>query len=67
MFVQDDGRLPSFSINEADFLPKVSSVFFNPGNVLKILKELKSNGSGGVDNLPNVLFKNIAYEISLDR
>ena len=29
-----------------------------------MLKKLKSNGSGGVDNLPNVLFKNIASEIS---
>ena len=50
--------------DEANFLPKVGSVFFNPGNVFKILKKLKSNGSGGVDNLPNVLFKNIASEIS---
>ena len=64
MFVQDDGRLPPFSIDEADFLPKGGSVFFNPGNVLKILKKINSNGSGGVDNLPNVLFKNIASEIS---
>ena len=65
MFVQDDGRLPSFSIHEADFLSKVSTIFFNPGNVLKILKELKCNGSGGIDNFQNVLFKNIASEISL--
>ena len=64
MFVQDDGRLPPFSIEEADFLPKVGSVYFNPGNVFKTLKKLKSNGSGGVDNLPNVLFDYIASEIS---
>ena len=64
MYVQDDGRLPPFSIDEADFLPKVGPVFFNSGNVFKILKKLKSNGSGGVDNLPNVLFKKIASEIS---
>ena len=63
MFVQDDGRLPPFSIDEAVSFPKVSSVLFNPGNVLNFLKKLKSNGSGGVDKLPNVLFKNIASEI----
>ena len=46
-FVQDDGKLPPFSEDENDSLPKVSSIFFNPGNVFKILKKLKSNGSGG--------------------
>ena len=64
MFVQDDGRLPPFSIDEADFHRKVSSVFLNPGNVLTFLRKLKSNGSGGVDNLPNILLKKIASEIS---
>ena len=51
-----NGRLPPFSIDETDFLLKASSVFFNPGNVLKVLKKLQSNGSGGVDNLSNVRF-----------
>ena len=56
-FGQDDGRLLPFSIDETDFFPKVSSNLSNLGNVLTILKKLQSNDSGGVDNLPTLLFK----------
>lgn len=59
VFTVDDGKQPKIT---SRVLPNcsISNVDFNPTNVFKVLKSLKSKTSHGPDGLPNILFKNLA-------
>ena len=47
---------------ENDFSNKINVVYFSPEKVIKAIKKLKTNGSGGDDKLSNILFLNVAPE-----
>ena len=63
VFVKDNGLMPEFEPLVYDSSNKINVVYFPPGKV-KAIKKVKTNGSGGDDKLPNILFFNVATEFA---
>ena len=64
VFVKDNGLMSEFEPLDYDFSNKINVVYFSPEKVIKAIKKLKTNGSGGDDKLPNIFFFNVAPEIA---
>ena len=56
--------MPEFEPLFYDSSKKINVVYFSPTKVIKDIKKLKTNGSGGDDKLPNIYFLNVAPEIA---
>ena len=49
VFVKDNGLMLEFAPLDYDFSNKINIVYFSSEKVIKAIKKLKTNGSGGDD------------------
>ena len=65
VFIKDDGNRPSFPSRLPSAIPpiEISDIHISPSNLLRVMKNLKTNSAAGPDSLPPIFFHHARFSL----